>query len=134
MNRQTFIQTAAMGAAATAVGGCALLEDKEMRLCTLEEARSKPFIQGKFNGHLVMLTHPDKEMVVFSLTCRHKKCTVKWKEEARQFQCPCHEGRYDHTGKVIDGPPPAPLHRFQHEVRTSATGIPEVWVLNAYAV
>jgi thiosulfate dehydrogenase [quinone] large subunit len=46
----------------------------------------------------------------FSAICTHAGCTVAYVKKASQFQCPCHGGVYDaKTGKVLSGPPPAPL-------------------------
>jgi cytochrome b6-f complex iron-sulfur subunit len=46
--------------------------------------------------------------VAFSAICTHQGCTVA--PAGRQFRCPCHGSVYDAaTGKVIDGPAPAPL-------------------------
>ena len=34
----------------------------------------------------------------------------------RIFKCPCHDGRYDVEGRVISGPPPAPLKRHETKI------------------
>lgn len=44
-----------------------------------------------------------------SAICTHKGCAVAWNAGAKQFQCPCHGGRFDMAGRNIGGPPPAPL-------------------------
>jgi len=53
----------------------------------------------------------------FSLVCTHLACTVSWNPEKKIFYCPCHEGLFDAEGRVVSGPPPAPLDRFKVEVR-----------------
>lgn len=57
------------------------------------------------------------EPFVLSATCTHLGCTVRWNQEANQFQCPCHGGRFAPDGAVVDGPPPKPLNRLAAEVR-----------------
>lgn len=109
--------------------GCGLFDDPEMRVCTLAELQAQQTITTRFNKRKIMLTYLDEELVIFSLICRHKKCTVKYVPDEAIFACPCHEGMYDQAGQVIDGPPPAPLHRFQYEIREG-----EVWVLNTFLV
>lgn len=47
--------------------------------------------------------------VVFSATCSHLGCTVTWHAEQALFRCPCHGGRFGPDGRVLGGPPPAPL-------------------------
>jgi succinate dehydrogenase / fumarate reductase iron-sulfur subunit len=49
-------------------------------------------------------------------TCTHLGCRVSWNAEAQQLECPCHGGAYDRTGKVMGGPPPAPLAMFPTRV------------------
>ncbi len=53
---------------------------------------------------------------VFSPICSHLGCSVGWNEEKKLFQCPCHGGVYDASGKVVSGPPPKPLTRFETKV------------------
>lgn len=47
-----------------------------------------------------------------SATCTHLGCGVAWNEAQSQFQCPCHKGVFDRSGKVVSGPPPRPLDQF----------------------
>jgi uncharacterized protein with NAD-binding domain and iron-sulfur cluster/rubrerythrin len=48
-----------------------------------------------------------------SARCTHQGCDVDWVEANRAFLCPCHGGRYDAEGKVLQGPPPAALAKFE---------------------
>jgi len=45
----------------------------------------------------------------FSAVCTHLGCLVKWDAEKREFLCPCHAAVFDAQGRVVSGPPPAPL-------------------------
>ena len=40
---------------------------------------------------------------------------VAYSQDEGDFLCPCHGGRYDATGKNVEGPPPRPLVRFPLE-------------------
>ncbi|MFP6583061.1 MAG: ubiquinol-cytochrome c reductase iron-sulfur subunit [Candidatus Hydrogenedentota bacterium] len=53
---------------------------------------------------------------VFSATCTHLGCSVNWHDEAGEFECPCHGGRYAADGTMIAGPPPASLPRIDARV------------------
>ncbi|MEM0999047.1 MAG: ubiquinol-cytochrome c reductase iron-sulfur subunit [Bacteroidota bacterium] len=128
-SRRAFLKKVAGGAAAFtllgAIGSCS--DDlPEMKVGDLSEMEKGP-LTPKFNGTRILARRLDGEIVVFSLTCRHKACTVKWKAERTRFECPCHEGVYDERGKVISGPPPGPLRRYTYEVRGE-----ELWVLNEF--
>ncbi len=131
MTRKDFLHRScalSAGLVAASAPGCSLIFDQEMLLCTLPELEEKGFVQKEFNWNdIIALPGGDGQLTVFSLVCSHKKCTVAWKPREREFACPCHEGRYNEHGEVIDGPPPAPLSRFQWELRGQ-----EVWVLHIY--
>ncbi|HEU5266916.1 MAG TPA: TQO small subunit DoxD, partial [Jatrophihabitans sp.] len=62
------------------------------------------------SGSPAWLVHPSgSTFVAFSAICTHAGCTVQYDTSAVQFVCPCHGGVYDaRTGKVLQGPPPAP--------------------------
>jgi len=48
-----------------------------------------------------------------SATCTHLGCGVAWDDAKSQFVCPCHAGTFDRSGKVVSGPPPRPMDRFE---------------------
>ncbi|MDX2286378.1 MAG: Rieske (2Fe-2S) protein [Bacteroidia bacterium] len=131
MNRSEFLrQTLAAGSvlcAGAALEACALLEDAEMQVGALAELEARGFIETRFNGRKILAVWLDGKPVIFSLICRHKRCTVRYHEEEAQFVCPCHDGLYDRYGQVLDGPPPGPLRRYAAEIRDG-----ELWVLNRF--
>lgn len=128
-SRRSFLKNSVVASAGLCAGanlsGCSLFDDAEMQVCTVADLQASSYLVAKFNRKQIMVTYLEEELVIFSLICRHKKCTVAWEAADLQFQCPCHEGVYDQYGKVIDGPPPGPLYRFKAEVRGDA-----IWVLN----
>lgn len=60
----------------------------------------------------VELIRTGEGVVARSLLCTHRGCVVKWNPEREQYQCPCHDGRFDAQGQVIFGPPSVPLTRL----------------------
>ena len=66
-------------------------------------------------GTALMVVRTPKEYKAYSAVCTHLGCIVFWDSERRQIACPCHAGTFDLEGRVIAGPPPAPLPL--HEVR-----------------
>lgn len=130
-SRKEFLRKVALGSAGLVVlgslGSCEPPEP-EMLLGKLADLDSKGSITGEFNGDLVMAMKDQRgEIVIFSLVCRHKRCTVEWKPEPKEFHCPCHEGKYNAKGMVIAGPPPGPLKRFKYKIEGE-----DLWVLNDY--
>jgi cytochrome b6-f complex iron-sulfur subunit len=65
----------------------------------------------------ILLREEDGALKAFSLVCTHMACTVTWNGEKKEFYCPCHDGFFDGEGKVLGGPPPAPLERWKVDVR-----------------
>lgn len=129
-SRRRFIKQGAIlggGICGLSLASCSLFDEAEMRVCTLSELKDQHFLISRFNRKKIFLRYLNENLVIFSLICRHKKCTVDFEEEEQMFICPCHDGMYDKFGAVIDGPPPAPLRRFKYEIRGE-----EIWVLNEY--
>jgi Rieske Fe-S protein len=56
---------------------------------------------------------------VFDARCTHLGCPLSWSPSDRQFLCACHGGVYDAQGKVVGGPPPRPLDRYDVKVEGS---------------
>ena len=54
-----------------------------------------------------------EQVRVLSAVCTHTGCNVAWQPGEEKFVCPCHEGRYDLTGKVLSGPPPRSLTKLE---------------------
>jgi cytochrome b6-f complex iron-sulfur subunit len=44
--------------------------------------------------------------------CTHLGCTVPWRPEEDQFNCPCHSSLFDRVGDVTGGPAPRPMDLF----------------------
>lgn len=49
----------------------------------------------------------------FSAVCTHLGCLVKWDGGRKEFLCPCHAAVFDAQGRVVSGPPPAPLAEYR---------------------
>jgi Rieske Fe-S protein len=67
---------------------------------------------GETTDNLIIVRKSEKEYLVFSSVCRHKKCNVKYKDERKLFVCPCHGSNYDLTGKVVKGPSTANIPQY----------------------
>ena len=74
----------------------------------------------------ILIHTPDGAWRAFSARCTHLSCTVRYREDAGMLWCPCHDGRFDLTGKNAGGPPPRPLPQHPVVVRGD-----EVYVTDA---
>ena len=61
---------------------------------------------------VIVLQAPDQQLFAFSAKCTHEGCTITYPPGQSQLWCPCHDGRFDLTGRVLSGPPPKPLAKF----------------------
>ncbi|MDE0637899.1 MAG: ubiquinol-cytochrome c reductase iron-sulfur subunit [Candidatus Poribacteria bacterium] len=62
---------------------------------------------------------------VFSRTCSHLGCLVRWDESKESFLCPCHGAVFDKTGAVVAGPPPEPLQKLEVKVENGLLYVKE---------
>lgn len=67
---------------------------------------------ARYNNKPVIVINTPEGVKALSAVCTHLGCIVKWNEQGRFIQCPCHDGRFSTNGQVISGPPPAPLVAF----------------------
>ena len=71
----------------------------------------------QYHGKPAVLLQPAPgEFVALSAVCTHLGCVVAWQDQAGEFLCPCHGGRFSSAGQVLAGPPPAPLETLVVEL------------------
>ena len=59
-----------------------------------------------------ILRTPD-EIMACSAICSHLGCVTKWNRTRRVFFCPCHGARFGPDGRILGGPAPEPLKRYE---------------------
>jgi len=64
----------------------------------------------------ILINTIDGELKAFSALCTHLTCNVLYESDTETILCPCHNGRFDLSGKVISGPPPSPLEAFKVDI------------------
>ncbi len=70
------------------------------------------FVIVPVSGQRVMVVQTQDQLFAFSAKCTHEGCTVTFQPAQSIIWCPCHDGRFDLTGRVVSGPPPQALVRF----------------------
>ncbi len=60
---------------------------------------------------------PDNQVVAYSPMCTHLGCAYHWEQGKNEFICPCHNSVFSLDGKVLEGPAPRALDRFQTKVQ-----------------
>jgi menaquinol-cytochrome c reductase iron-sulfur subunit len=70
------------------------------------------------------------DFVVYDLHCTHVGCPVNWSAPAKRFFSPCHGGVFDREGRVLAGPPPRPLDRYEVKVENDVLYAGPVYRVN----
>jgi arsenite oxidase small subunit len=125
-------------AAAVAAGGVAQAASASAypRLRVVELAKLKRNIPVRFSyplaGQLNVLLDlgravpagvgPQASIVAYSILCQHMGCPVEYDRKLREFDCPCHQSRYDpeRLGSIIQGVAMQPLPRVLLQVRNGS--------------
>jgi Rieske Fe-S protein len=71
-----------------------------------------------FEGEAALvLRTPEGDFRAFLGTCTHLACNVEYRPDLQQIYCACHDGRFDLSGKNVQGPPPRPLPALEVQLR-----------------
>jgi menaquinol-cytochrome c reductase iron-sulfur subunit len=60
----------------------------------------------------------DNRVVAFGPQCTHLGCAHHWDDGSKEFVCPCHNSLFAADGRVISGPAPRPLDRYDLKVES----------------
>ena len=63
-----------------------------------------------------VVKQPGGGLTAFSPRCTHLGCAYHWEQGSREFVCPCHGSRFAADGRVLAGPAPRPLDRYETKV------------------
>lgn len=61
----------------------------------------------------VFVVHGPDGFYALSTVCTHLGCMTRFQKDENVIACPCHGSRFSLTGKVVGGPAPKPLPRFE---------------------
>jgi cytochrome b6-f complex iron-sulfur subunit len=70
------------------------------------------FVIVPVSGQRVIVFQSQDQLLALSAKCTHEGCTVTYLPGQSVVWCPCHDGRFDLTGRVLSGPPPQPLTKY----------------------
>lgn len=103
--------------------------DDFIALCSLESLQTgKPlkidYVQRKKDGWEIreipdsmwLIREDDNRVTAFNKSCTHLGCALDWKEDGKEFKCPCHKASFSIYGKRLSGPPERDLDYFTVKV------------------
>lgn len=74
----------------------------------------------KETGKIVTLHHrkygaymdSDEKLHIVDIKCTHLGCELKWNQDEKTWDCPCHGSRFGYDGSVFEGPANIPLNHY----------------------
>lgn len=67
----------------------------------------------EYNGKKCGAYRDENDAIHFvSAECTHLGCIVKWNNDEKSWDCPCHGSRFNYEGKVLNGPANEPLATY----------------------
>jgi menaquinol-cytochrome c reductase iron-sulfur subunit len=66
------------------------------------------------------------QVIALAPTCTHLGCAYHWDDAKKQFLCPCHSSVFSIDGKVVSGPAPRPLDRYDAKVENNKLMVGEI--------
>lgn len=98
------------------LGPTSKVELKTPTLFKFTIQRKTGWIVNEEEVSVYVLTDNGRDFIAMSNICTHLGCRVRWISDQEEFFCPCHNGVFDKEGKVVSGPPPRPLDRYEVKV------------------
>ncbi len=95
------------------------------------QLRRDGWIEETVKKAVWILTKDGQQFTAYDPRCTHLGCAYSWQADRNRFFCPCHDGIYDVDGRVIGGPPPRPLDRYETKVENGTLYIGMMYRLNA---
>lgn len=93
----------------------------EVKVCQTHEVpvgATHPFTLEGTKMPFILVRPSQNEWFAYEQKCTHLSCAVYYSPATDRIECPCHKGYFDvRSGKVLQGPPPRPLHRLDVVVK-----------------
>lgn len=64
-----------------------------------------------------VLKTSNNQVVAYGPQCTHLGCAYHWDTAKNEFVCPCHNSLFAVDGRVLGGPAPRPLDRFETRIQ-----------------
>lgn len=83
-------------------------------------------IHGDHKIPYILIHLEENQWRAFEQKCTHLTCAVRYREDEKKIECPCHNGWFSaDTGAVLQGPPPRPLPQLEVVVKEGKVYVKE---------
>jgi menaquinol-cytochrome c reductase iron-sulfur subunit len=79
---------------------------------------------------IYVLSQGGEKFTLFHIHCTHVGCPVQWNIQVNRFFSPCHGGVFDKDGRVLAGPPPRPLDRYEYKIENGTLYAGRLYTVN----
>ncbi|MCK4776833.1 MAG: Rieske (2Fe-2S) protein, partial [Actinomycetia bacterium] len=83
---------------------------------SLSELKERKPILIEYGEDRVFLVKINENVLALNASCPHLGCLLVWSNDENRFKCPCHAGFFEIDGKLIGGPPPRDMDRFEVKI------------------
>lgn len=98
------------------VGAASEFREGEITKATARPLPAQPWPHENPRVAIYVLNQGGGKFILYHTNCTHIGCPVQWSGPASRFFCPCHGGVFDTGGRVLAGPPPRPLDRYEYKI------------------
>lgn len=93
--------------------------DGFQKIGSLADLDKQGFVTSKIAaGTVLAIRNPAaaNQVIAVNPTCPHRGCVVDWKQDQKEFVCPCHKAKFASDGAVRQGPADKPLATYAAKV------------------
>jgi Rieske Fe-S protein len=127
--RKVLVAAGTAAASCALLSGCQLQEDDkppQITTGTVNIGPASDFPAGRVNQKYlalygIMIANDSGTRVAIRPKCTHKGCAVKWNNDTRAYECPCHGARFNMLGIPVKGPAIKPLAMVACTVEADGT-------------
>src|SRR6266498_1658950 len=112
------------------VGPVSAFEEGEIKKVLAKPLTAQVWSQATPLVAIYVLNHDGEKFTLFHIHCTHVGCPVHWNVQAKRFFSPCHGGVFDEDGRVLAGPPPRPLDRYEYKIENGTLYAGQVYTVN----
>ncbi len=79
-------------------------QDGFIPIGTIQELEKDSFILDKKYNVIIIRDQENGTIMALNPKCPHQGCTVKWKRDQNNLECPCHGSKFGTNGQLLQGP------------------------------
>ena len=112
------------------VGEVSTFEEGQIKKVLAKPVTPQVWPQATPSVAIYVLNQGGEKFTLFHIHCSHVGCPIQWNVQANRFFCPCHGAVFDTDGRVLAGPLPRPLDRYEYKIDSGILYAGQVYTVN----